>query len=288
MQFRNSRISVSDRLDVQARTRIEAIGERSLIQAGGLAMRAGSVIDLRNAGVQVGSGTAGFGSDTALRDRVAAGSRPVSTVPNAALSAGSAIALGELSVAGGYLMLQANALGFAGSVTGSDALFVNIRPSTASGIRLEAQDFAFQGLALTADQLGNFESAFLAFGGTGFNGNVLVGETGPVNLGSASVLFLTGGEITGADQIQTTGSVVAIAPVVINTASQRDVPLDEELDPTGGSNEEIQTEESESKGGGDEEEDEEDSGTRSRSTASNDDEQLIEEESGAELALECS
>ena len=288
VQFRNSRISVSDRLDVQARTRIEAIGERSLIQAGGLAMRAGSVIDLRNAGVQVGSGTAGFGSDTALRDRVAAGSRPVSTVPNAALSAGSAIALGELSVAGGYLMLQANALGFAGSVTGSDALFVNIRPSTASGIRLEAQDFAFQGLALTADQLGNFESAFLAFGGTGFNGNVLVGETGPVNLGSASVLFLTGGEITGADQIQTTGSVVAIAPVVINTASQRDVPLDEELDPTGGSNEEIQTEESESKGGGDEEEDEEDSGTRSRSTASNDDEQLIEEESGAELALECS
>ena len=83
-------------------------------------------------------------------------------------------------------------------------------------------------------------------------------------------------------------AVVAIAPVVINTASQRDVPLDEELDPTGGSNEEIQTEESESKGGGDEEEDEEDSGTRSRSTASNDDEQLIEEESGAELALECS
>ena len=94
---------------------------------------------------------------------------------------------------------------------------------------------------------------------------------------TSSFVFLSNLSVTGADQIQTSGRVLAVSPVIISTATPP--PTNDEFKPDAGSNEIESVDE-------EEEEDGDSEGTvTARGEAT---ETLIEEDNSAGLALECS
>ena len=288
LQLRDSELQVTGLLELEAAGTIESLaGAGNRIQAGALGVRAGNRIDLRTAQLQTGSATVPFGGDSTLlsqlRSRGASG-LPSNNQPNAVFQAGNALALGDLQMGGGYLVLRSNAMSFGGTIASADPLFVNIRSASAAPIQIENADFEADGLGLTATQLRAFANPVFAFGGSDYEGAIVVGKNGAVDLANtrASLLFLSTDSVTGADQIRTGGRVVAVAPVVTNTAAPpTPPPQTEEFEPANSSGKEIEQPR-------DEDEDEQDGDSSSKTAGRQSGGGSIDEETSSELALECS
>ena len=281
IQFLNASVRTTGNLEVRAANRIEAVGERSNFQLGAVSMQAGDRINLQNSNLAIGTQQASFGGDSTLLSTLS--SRGVNTPtgpnPNGAFRAANGISLGEVSLSGNYLFLQSNALSVAGNVTSSGPALVNLRPTGNSNLQIENTAFESTGLGLTSAFLRRFSNPVFALGGSDYNGEILVGSRGAVSLAgtTSSFVFLSNLSVTGADQIQTGGRVLAVSPVIISTATPP--PTNDEFKPDAGSNEIESVDE-------EEEEDGDSEGTvTARGEAS---ETLIEEDNSAALALECS
>ena len=262
--------------------------DNTTIDALALGVTAGRLIDFSAATLAVGTGSAPFGSDTSLLNLLALDNAellPGSSAPNAAFSAPS-VAIGQLGMAGDYLFIGADQLGLAGNISSETPLFVNLRPHTVGGdISVESLTGSSATLNLGAGDhllaLGN--GGTIAIGGSGFGGSVTIGEGGAINLGRANpnLVFLSSGNVTGDDTIQTGGVVVVLGRV---DAIEEPEPQTEQFRPS------EETELSDKSGGGDEESDDEETGeTGSSGTGSTSGERrYVSEETNAEAVLECS
>jgi filamentous hemagglutinin family protein len=179
-----------------------ASGSGSTINAGGLAV-SGASIDLTDASLTVGSGSAGLGSDSALIDGIRSRSpnlAPSSSTPNAAFSSPGGVALGAISVAGGYLFIQAPTLVLPTALSGSTNMFLNFLPSDPT-----------QQLNIDLSQ-GISGVNTVVFGGTSQTGNIQIGDgserfalTNGVNL-----IFSTKGTTLYPDTVSSNGQVVVL------------------------------------------------------------------------------
>ncbi|HEY0973359.1 MAG TPA: filamentous hemagglutinin N-terminal domain-containing protein, partial [Solimonas sp.] len=159
-----------------------------LIDAGAIDVVAlTGAIDLANATINVGDGTAVNGQDDALVTQIGnaiesdsdlAPLAPPAPRPNAAFAAGQNVSLGTLEFSGdGYLFVRADSAEFGSVVAGSgeNALFYNFRPVD------DAEDIH---LPTTASLPFNASSVTLAYGGTDFSGDIIVDlpveETGDI------------------------------------------------------------------------------------------------------------
>lgn len=142
---------------------------------------------------------------------------PSSSGPNAAFVAEEGVLLGDLTIAGGYLFVQAPFVG-ADSVTAPGDFFYNYRPFDDTA----AIDLAPGG----SFNVGG--STTFAFGGTGYTGDVEVIEAALLAKASeaANYIFLTDGELRGLDRISTSGQVVVLGGTVIRPP-QEGSPQDE-------------------------------------------------------------
>ena len=167
-----------------AANRIEAVGGRSSFQLGAVSMQAGDRINLQNSNLAIGAQQASFGGDSTLLSTLS--SRGVNTPtgpnPNGAFRAANGISLGDVSLTGNYLFLQSNAVSVAGNVTSSGPALVNLRPTGNSNLQIENTAFETTGLGLTSAFLRRFSNPVFALGGSDYNGEILVGSRGAVNI----------------------------------------------------------------------------------------------------------
>ena len=169
-------------------------------------MRGGS-IDLSSATLSVGSGAAAFGSDSALLAEIHSRSPNLALPthgPNASFAAAGGVKLGQLSIAGGYLFIQAPTLQLPTSISGSN-LFVDFLPSNPA---------APLDVALTQPISG---VTTLVFGGTSQTGSIQIGD-GTQHFALASninLVFATTGSTLYPDAINTNGQVVVLGNSVL-------------------------------------------------------------------------
>lgn len=198
---------------------IVAAAEGLEINAGALDA-VGLSIDLTNSAITVGTGLADNGQDPAMLQQIADKApalSPSSSGPNAAFVAEEGVLLGDLTIAGGYLFVQAPFVG-ADSITAPGDFFYNYRPFDDAA----AIDLAPGG----SFNVGG--STTFAFGGTGYTGDVEVIEAALLAKASeaANYIFLTDGELRGLDRISTSGQVVVLGGTVIRPP-QEGSPQDE-------------------------------------------------------------
>lgn len=180
----------------------------------------GQSIDLAHSVISVGSGLADNGHDPTMLQLLAEKAPdlvPASSAPNAAFIAEDGVQLGALTVAGGYLFVQAPLVA-AVSISAPGDFFYNYRPFADE-----------QAIELTPGT--NFDvggSTTLAFGGSGYLGNVdvVIEELMLKATDSANYVLLTQGELRDLDRIGTTGQVVVLGGTVIR-APREGSPEDE-------------------------------------------------------------
>lgn len=198
---------------------IVAAAEGLEINAGALDA-VGQSIDLTQSAITVGSGLADNGQDPAMLQQIgdkAPALAPNSSGPNAAFIAEEGVLLGDLTIGGGYLFVQAPFAG-AGSITTPGDFFYNYRPFDDTAAIDLAPGGSFNVGGTTT----------FAFGGTGYTGDVEVIEAALLAkaIESANYIFLTDGELRGLDRISTSGQVVVLGGTVIRPP-QEGSPQDE-------------------------------------------------------------
>lgn len=194
--------------------------DASGLYSSGLSVDASSTIDLAGASVSV----LGYGSvadDFAVNESALTDPDlpfvPVSANPNARFRAGS-VSLGELNLTGDYLFIATDNL----SLTPSTLLGVPVdilvqltafTPSAnlrivdnPAGLTLVAGDVYFS----RVNHFDKFPGTTYVFGSDGYNGQIIIGENGPVAGNNADFLFFTNGSVSGAGLITTTGSVATL------------------------------------------------------------------------------
>jgi len=198
---------------------IDAAGNSSSIDAGALSVRGGS-IDLTDAVLTVGSGSATFGSDSALLARIHAKDPALllpTSGPNASFAAAGGVKLGKLSIAGGYLFIEAPSLQLPTALSGNANMFVDFLPTNPA---------ALLNVDLTQPLPG---VATLVFGGTPQTGNIQVGNgTQTFALTSnTNLVFATSGSTLYPDSISSNGAVVVLGDAVLRTppVDLTDIPL---------------------------------------------------------------
>ena len=198
---------------------VDAAGSSSSIDAGALSVRGGS-IDLTDAVLTVGSGSATFGSDSALLARIHAKDPTLvlpTSGPNASFAAAGGVKLGKLSIAGGYLFIEAPTLQLPTALSGNANMFVDFLPTNPA---------ALLNVDLTQPLPG---IATLVFGGTPQTGNIQVGDgTQTFALTSnTNLVFATSGSTLYPDSISSNGEVVVLGDSVLRTppVDLTDIPL---------------------------------------------------------------
>lgn len=190
----------------------------------GLSATAGNAIDLASDGregsansyLNVGSEYA-FGVDLSLVQQLQEGYpdlAPTSIAPNAAFQAGNTVTIGHLFVGGSYLFVRA--AGLAAEDIGTEGnLFYNYRPvNDNSDIDVvQASLLPFSASSVT-----------LAYGGTGYNGDINVSTGSPASAiakvasgSTTNYVFMSNGHVHGSDTLETSGVIA-----VLNGTSQPD------------------------------------------------------------------
>ncbi|MEC9356608.1 MAG: filamentous hemagglutinin N-terminal domain-containing protein [Pseudomonadota bacterium] len=215
----------ADSVAIRAGGDVLASGEGTTIDAGGLGVIAGDRIELAEAQLTVGTGDSPFAGDDTLIARLPAALRPTSLNPNAAFTAGGGIRLGGLSMAGDHLYLHTNSVRFSGNITAPTDLFVQFRPyDDALSLGIENLASTTQDINFTVDQhVTVFPGTTLAFGGSTYAGNIVVGDSAALDLAGhdSNFIFLTSGTISGATQkIPTNGQVVVLGGTVLDVPEQ--------------------------------------------------------------------
>lgn len=215
-----------------------------LIDAGALDVIA-EVIDLRGSTLEIGTGTAVHGHDTALLDRVLEESSslaPSSEKPNATFIATGAagVSLGTITIEGGYLFVKAATIS-AEQIGAPERLFFNYRPfDDEADIEVpQTSLFDIDAPATT-----------LAIGGSGYQGDITVlrpPQAAAKATETYDYVFLTGGTVFNPSTINTSGQVLVLGGTIVNPpVEEHDSPaemaadvqaivsnLPSELDPDG-------------------------------------------------------
>jgi len=191
----------------------------STIDAGALSVRGGS-INFSSASLSVGSGSAAFGSDSALLTKIHA-KAPTLAVPshgpNASFAAAGGVTLGQISIAGGYLFIQAPSLQLPSALSGNSNMFIDFLPSNPAALLNVNLKQPLTGITT------------LVFGGTPQTGNIEVGNgTQTFALSSnTNLVFATSGATLYPDSISSNGQVVVLGESVLRSSpiGLADIPL---------------------------------------------------------------
>ena len=173
-------------------------GEGSDVDADSLLVSGASDILLGASNLVVGSGTtaAGTGDAGLLAELAERGLAPESSDPSAALLATNAIEVASLSLAGDYLLLQGDRIDFGeGGLQGPSGFLLQYLAGTPGGkVSLENQRSTLGVLNLGAQSDFPADGAVVVIGGSGFDGDILVGQNGSVSplAGTDLVLFTSG------------------------------------------------------------------------------------------------
>ena len=203
-----------------------------------LALVAGKDINLSSTQISVGSGVvtpaasnaaltamladatfaAAVASDpTLLGGLAAAGLSPAAPAPNAVFSAGNSLTLGNLSLTGTYLFMQANSISLLGKVTVPKGAVVQLAPNGVTGTT-DAEGTGAAGATLNLNDNGVFnvfpDGITLVLGGAGQSGAVTLGNNGSFDIGSDNLIVDTVGTVTGLGNVISTGQVVSLASLI--------------------------------------------------------------------------
>ncbi len=174
------------------------------ITASAAEFTAGRNINLSGANVTIGSGSiAGMTGDSkaAALAGLASGA-----APDAVFDAGASLKMPNFTLTGSYAWLKAGQFTSAGSANIASGALVQISPhASASSIGINASGTGSQATMLGVTPfLGGFTGGgTIAIGGTNQTGGIVL--AGNVNLGSANVILLTSGVVSGSGKLVSGG-----------------------------------------------------------------------------------
>ncbi len=216
-----------------------------------VSMVAGQGINLSGTQLNIGNGSISsvHGDSTLIAGLAAAGLSPAVPNPNGAFIADGVITLGGIKLTGSYLLLQGTAVGVLGKVSTPAGTLVQVLPFDPTE-PIDIEDSLAASSALSHGVVTNVSnpgttfgltnSAFLslfagdtvAVGGSLEAGDVTIGTSGPLDIGSTNLVIDTSGNVTGLSTVTSTGIVNSLVnllgPVVPPVTAG-------EIDPTAGS-----------------------------------------------------
>ena len=220
--------------DASAGGNIHNGGGPGTITAGALLVEAGGDVNLSSTDITVKAGhVPGVNSDAVLDAGLGAlGIAPNSAAPNATFIAGGSLTLGQLTMTGDYLSLQASSISLLGPVSLPAHALVQVAPIDPTvGIGIEdapANTAAFN--LSNQDFLSLFSGDTVVVGNFLETGTVDIGANGTFDLtGGTNLLIYTTGNVTGLDNVTTTGIVAQLI-----TQAATPPPTAGEIDPNSG------------------------------------------------------
>ncbi|MGH8400747.1 MAG: beta strand repeat-containing protein [Gammaproteobacteria bacterium] len=189
----------------------------STYKLGAAEFNAGGNIDLHDMSLTIGSGTiTGVTGDKKLIALLGLVKLdPKSSVPNGVFTAGKgkSITLGNLTMTGSYLQLNADAFSFDGTVTAPSGSVVQLAPiSTSASISIEQKAAKLGTINFNAGQLTLFPTVVI--GGQDETGNATIGTNGPVQLDSTNLFIITTGKVKGLNLLQSSGIVGDLTTII--------------------------------------------------------------------------
>lgn len=209
-------------------------GGPGTLTADALSVLAGRDIDLSSTDIIVGAGTVpGVTGDTGVIAVLAGqGIGPASLSPNATFIAGGDLILGNLSMTGSYLYLQAASVSILGKVTVPKGTVVQVAPidSTAT---MGFEDKPASGSDFNLSNSG-FLSLFpqitLVLGTSAETGAATLAGNGGFDIGDDNLVVVTTGAVTGLDLVTSTGLVTSLLSLLEPPV----LPTQGEIDPNSG------------------------------------------------------
>jgi filamentous hemagglutinin family protein len=212
-------------------------GTTGTLKANALSVLAGKAIDLSSTDITVGTGTVpGIPGDTvAIGGLLFSGIGPASLSPNATFIAGGSLTLGNLSMTGSYLYLQAASVAILGKVTVPTGTVVQVAPiDPTASIGFEDKPGSGSDFNLSnSGFLSLFPEITLLLGTSAQTGNITLGGNGNIDIGADNLVVATAGTITGLDKITSTGLVTSLMSILGPPVPP---PTSGEIDPNSGNN----------------------------------------------------
>ncbi|HEX2667125.1 MAG TPA: filamentous hemagglutinin N-terminal domain-containing protein [Gammaproteobacteria bacterium] len=208
-------------------------GGPGTITAGALALVAGKDIDMSSTDITIGNGTVpGVNGDlTLLLGLTQLGIAPDALSPNGAFIAGGDLTLGNLTLTGSYLYLQAANVSILGTVSVPKGTLVQVSPiDPTASIGVEDQPGTGSAFNLSnLDFLSLFSGMTIAIGNGAQTGPVTVGADGAFDIGDNNLVIDTFGLVTGLENVTSTGLVVSLQSVLGPPVTP---PTSGEIDPS--------------------------------------------------------
>lgn len=197
------------------------------LNASALALLAGGNITLNDAVLKVGTGSVpGVAGDSgAIALLATQGLASTGMLPNATLVAGGSLGLGNFTLTGNYLYMEAASYNLTGPISVPASTVVQFAPVSLPGsIGIEPGTSTSAQLNLSGSLLNLFPATTMLVGSSGTSGNVTIGTQGTITLNGGSNFFVyTTGTVTGLENILSTGLVGNLLELVnfqIPTASE--------------------------------------------------------------------
>ncbi|HET7395668.1 MAG TPA: hypothetical protein VFK12_04455, partial [Gammaproteobacteria bacterium] len=197
------------------------------LSASALALLAGGNITLNDAVLKVGTGSVPgvVGDSTGIALLATQGLVSPGTPPNATFVAGGKLGLGKFTLTGDYLYMEASSYNLTGPISVPASTVVQFAPVSLPGsIGVEPGTSTSSQLNLSGTLLNLFPGTTFLIGGTGTTGDMTIGSQGKITLGGGSnFLVETAGNVTGLENILTTGLVGNLFELVnfqVPTASE--------------------------------------------------------------------
>lgn len=237
--FLNSSL-LAQTLELHALGDIKAGGSIVTINVEALLLETPGSILLALNPITLGTGTGTLGvSDGLLLNALAfAGLAPSQNVSNGAFLAGTTLALGPVTSAGDYLVLQGDTLQLNGLITGPTNLVVQIAPATPGQTIMIEQGgttpIAGTTLYSASSHFNQIDAATLVIGSSTYTGPMLIGDiTSGVDVTPANFIVATTGTVTGLGLVTTTGLVTTLADLLATVVTESTPPaIVSEIDPS--------------------------------------------------------
>lgn len=231
------------RLTLDAGGSVVDDGSASDLDVASMRADASDAIDFAQSTITIGGGDSGVAGDSGLLQLLgekAPELLPTSTAPNGYLRAQS-IALGTLAMNGDYLSLNANTLDIGSVSAAATRLLVQIQPLAATtGTELDNPTAIDTRARSTSPSLLSFNDAAafapydvsLAFGGSGYAGDINVDPSIDLESASTNFLFMTSGHVNGQRSLATNGQVIVLSGIVATERNDTfELPLISEIQP---------------------------------------------------------
>ncbi len=216
--FTDTSVSAGNLVIIARAGSVTDAGEDGLfVQADSLGVQASQNIGLDDGQLGVGTGTTIIGGDAALLQALRDLGRnvPRATAANASFIA-PAIALRNLNLGGDYLFLQSDDVTLNNFFSPADLFLQYVPTSLDASIGFENLPHARQDVNFSRNDIPSLGQNTIVFGSSSFQGDIVVGDNGPVlPPDNVDVVLITGGgTIFRPSRVQTlTGTVTPIGRV---------------------------------------------------------------------------